>query len=199
MPGKHALLLHAKSFLASPRGYLAARRQRAAMGTQVSRWSDLGNHDPAWDERSAMMARMVTKNASVLEFGSGREQLESFLPEGCTYQPSDLAPRSARTLVCNLNEGFPQLTQRYDFIIFSGVLDYIHDLETLMQHVRQHCTQCIASYPVTDDLDCITTRMRNGWVHHYSGASLGKLFHRAGFHVAERQKWHQHWTIYRLQ
>lgn len=198
MHAKHALLLHAKSFLASPKNYLAARRQLAAMGTQVSRWSDLQNHNPEWDERTKLMAGMVRANTSVLEFGSGREMLGSFLPPGCTYQPADLAPRSPRTLVCDLNQGFPQLKQRYDFILFSGVIEYIHDLDSLMQHVRQHCAQCIVSYATTDNLDCITTRSSHGWVHHYSDANITELFRRAGFHVSARTPWQQQ-TIYQLQ
>jgi O-antigen/teichoic acid export membrane protein len=197
MSGTRAVLLHAKSFMASPEKYFAARRHLTAMGTQVARWSDLGNYDPAWDERTALMARMVPQNASVLEFGAGREQLVNFLPPGCTYQPSDLAPRSPSTLVCNLNEGFPQLTQHYDVIIFSGVLEYIHDLEELMRRVRQHCTECIVSYTTTNDLDCIVTRRNNGWVHHYSDAAIIEVFNRAGFEVAERQKPLPHETIYR--
>ncbi len=198
MAAKHAWLLHVKSFLASPCDYLAARRQLAAMGTQVSRWSDLSNHNPAWDERTKLMAAMVDASSSVLEFGSGREMMESFLPKGCSYQPSDLTPRSPRTLVCDLNTGFPELKQRYDVIVFSGVIEYIHDLDSLMQHVRQHCTHCIVSYATTDDLDSITTRASNGWVHHYSDTHLSDLFRRAGFHIAERKAWERQ-TIYRLQ
>lgn len=197
MVAKHAILLHAKSFLTSPVAYLASLRRLCQMGTQVERWSDLANFDPAWDARTAMIAVMIPKNSAVLEFGSGREQLEKFLPEGCTYQPCDLAPRSARTLVCNLNEGFPALPQRYDVIVFSGVIEYIHDLDALFRHVRASCTSCIVSYAATDDLDCVATRMRNGWVHHYAVTELVALFEKAGFTVAETARW-QAQTIFRL-
>ena len=189
MGAKHAMWLHAKSFLAGPRSYLASRRELEAMGNQVERWADLTNFDAAWDERTKLIAGMIVPNSAVLEFGSGREQLEAFLPEGCSYQPADIVARSPRTMAANLNEGFPALTRRYDVIVFSGVLEYIHDLEPLLREVRRHADGCILSYATTDDLDCVATRMRNGWVHHYSLSQLLPMIERAGFRVTETKHW----------
>jgi len=198
MSKKYAVALHLKSFLASPMRYLSSWRRLSALGTQVQRWSDIKNIDTEWDERTAIMAAMIAPRASVLEFGSGREQLEKFLPEGCTYQPSDIVARSARTLVCDLNIGFPQLPQRYDTIIFSGVIEYIQDLEFLFEQVRVHCGECIVSYALADQLHCVSTRMENGWVNHLPEESLIALFKKAGFSIAEKKAWRQQ-MIYKLQ
>lgn len=197
MIAKHAILLHAKSFLASPKNYLASRRHFSALGTQVVRWTNPDSFDEAWDERTALIASMIEKNAAVLEFGSGREQLERFLPAGCHYQPSDLTARSPRTLVCDLNTGFPALTRRYDVVVFSGVIEYIHDVAGLLRHVRAHADSCILSYMTTDALECIATRMTHGWVHHFSASALEKICRAAGFTIVARKAWQGH-TILKL-
>jgi hypothetical protein len=193
----HPIFLHAKSFMASPARYVAAWRRFKGYGTQVDRWSQPQSFDEAWDERTALMANMVSPNSRVLEFGSGREQLEKFLPEGCFYQPSDLVARSPRTLVCDLNKGFPELDGRYDVIIFSGVIEYIHDLDRLFSAVRTHADSCIVSYAPTDLLQCMTTRLSNAWVNHLSEAALLSRLAKAGFVLRHTTRWQQQ-MIYQL-
>lgn len=193
----HPIFLHAKSFAASPVRYVGAWRRFKGYGTQVERWSQPESFDAAWDERTALMAQMVPPKSRVLEFGSGREQLEKFLPEGCFYQPSDLVARSPRTLVCNLNQGFPAIGERYDVIIFSGVIEYIHDLDRLFAAVRAHADSCIVSYAPTDLLNCMATRLSNAWVNHLSEAALLGRLAKAGFTLRYATRWQQQ-MIYQL-
>jgi hypothetical protein len=189
---KHPFFLHVKSFLSSPLSYVSSRKKLASMGTQLERWSDITNFDAAWDERTAMMAALVLPNTSILEFGSGREQLEKFLPAGCSYQPADIIARSPRTLVCDLNRDWPELPQpHYDYIIFSGVIEYIYDLPRLFAFTRKHATRAVISYAATDQLDCVATRMQNGWVHHHSLAALEGMLKEAGFTIEQKQPWQQ--------
>lgn len=193
---KHPVFLHVKSFVASPFRYVASRAVLTGMGTQHERWADLGNFDPAWDERTALMAAMVAPNSSVLEFGSGREQLARFLPPGCQYQPADIVARSARTLVVDLNGELPQLPKpTYDYIVFSGVIEYIHDLPRLFAFTRMHGRHVILSYAATDELESIPTRMENGWVHHFTQAAIEQMLRDAGFTIGEKKRWREQ-TIY---
>lgn len=191
------LLLHVRSLVCTPRAYVAAWRTRLGYGGNQHRWAQAESFNPAWDERTALIAGLIESGTSVLEFGSGREQLERFLPAGCHYQPSDLVARSPRTLVCDLNREFPRLPQRYDVIVFSGVIEYIHDLDGLFGHVRQASDRCIVSYTPTDHLRCMATRMASGWVNHLSESALLHCFARAGFTCVEQKLW-QHQVIYVL-
>ena len=168
-----------------------------ALGNQLARWADPSSLDAAWDTRTSMIAQMIPEGSSVLEFGSGREILEGLLPPACTYQPADMVARSPRTLVCDLNDEFPRLAQHYDVVVFSGVIEYIHDLPQLFRHVRAITSQCIVSYATTDHLDCIATRQTNGWVHHLSEVELIRMVEEVGFRVQETKPWQQQ-TIFRL-
>lgn len=193
----HTAYLHIKSFLSSPRRYCNAWRSFRAHGNQQERWSNINNHDAEWDERTRIIAKWIEPGSSVLEFGSGREQLKTLLPEGCTYQPSDIAKHSENTLVCDLNEGFPTLTQTYDVIIFSGVSEYIYDLESLLKNIRAHCKRCIATYTYTEQLDCIASRIQHGWVTHYPQHKVLGMIERTGFTILATEHW-RYQTLYLL-
>jgi hypothetical protein len=67
------------------------------------RWADLRNHEVDWDERTRAIARLIPPGSHVIEFGAGRRQLESRLPEDCSYSASDLVDRGLGTLLCDLN------------------------------------------------------------------------------------------------
>lgn len=191
------VFLHVKSFISSPLAYARAWQRYLGYGTQAERWSQPTSFNENWDVRTRMLAAMVAPGSAVLEFGSGRETLEAMLPPGCYYQPSDIVKRSPRTLVCDLNAGFPLLDRRFDVVIFSGVIEYIRDLDRLFKAVRSNAGGCIVSYATTDALESMTTRLNNAWVNHLSDAQLRKLFARSGFTVAEVQRW-QEQTIFQL-
>ncbi len=193
-----AILLHAKSFFASPLHYFSSWRHFFALGTQKERWSNPNSFSAEWDERTTIIANMIARGSSVLEFGCGNQRLVDFLPENCTYQPSDIVARSPQTLVCDLNKSFPKLEKKYDVIVFSGVLEYIADLPQLMEQVRANCGECIASYACTDQLDCIATRIRSGWINHISENAFLAIIKKADFTVVEKKTW-RHQIIYKLR
>jgi hypothetical protein len=195
---RHPIVLHIKSVAVSPLHYLSSWRHFFAHGTQKKRWSNLDNYDVVWDERTALVAMMIDKNTSVLEFGAGRERLKDFLPEGCVYQPSDITMRSADTIVCDLNKNFPALPQTYDYIVLSGVLEYIQNIDTLLQNIRKYCRFAVVVYVSTDRLECISTRMRQGWVNHLTETQFLQSISKANFTIVEQQRWRNH-MIYRVQ
>lgn len=177
-----------KSFLASPRDYVASRWN---YGDQLglSRWAKYESLHDDWDERTALIAGMIQPNSSILEFGAGKEHLRGFLPQGCDYHPSDIVARSEETLICDLNKTLPQLDRKWDYIIFSGVLEYIHDVQKVLNYVRANCNVCILSYAPTDCLECMITRMRSGWVNHLSKNSFETIIKNAGFEIQEKRVW----------
>ncbi len=185
---KNAAVLHAKSFFASPLSYAMSRWQHAKM-LGLYRWSNAESLDDQWDERTALMAGMVAPDSSILEFGAGKEHLRKFLPQGCIYQPSDIIARSPNTLICDLNTSFPELDEKVDYIVFSGVVEYVHDVQRVMHLVRASCNACLVSYASTDALECMTTRMRSGWVNHLSRNSFETILKNANFTILEKRVW----------
>lgn len=185
---RNPALLHLKSFVASPRGYLSSRLNYAKI-LGLPRWSNPQSLHDDWDERTALIAGMIQPNTSILEFGSGNERLQDFLPQGCKYQPSDIVARSDKTWIIDLNKEFPVLDKKWDYIVFSGVLEYIYDVQQVLNHVRKHCDVCILSYAPTDCLECMITRMRSGWVNHLSKNSFETIIKNAGFEIQEKRVW----------
>ena len=185
---KDASLLHLKSFLASPIKYMATR-WRFSQRLGVKRWASAASLQDDWDARTALMASLVSPGMAVLEFGAGKEHLRLCLPRDCEYQPCDIVARSPATLVCDLNHAFPTLDKKWDVILFSGVLEYIHDVPHVLSKVRAHGDSCILSYAVTDHLECMTTRMRSGWVNHFSSAAIETMIRDAQFVIHETRTW----------
>src|SRR5205814_2229019 len=122
------------------------RRHRG--GSDYRRWGDSRSLSPDWDSRTEQIARLIPPGATVLEFGAGRMTLRNYLPEGCQYTPCDLVDRGGGTIVCDLNArelpAFPPL----DVAVFSGVLEYINDINYLISHISGSVSTIIASYAV---------------------------------------------------
>ena len=162
------------------------------------RWANAETFDPTWDLRTRAIARLVPKETRVIEFGSGRELLQSYLDPTCSYVPVDLVPRSSQTLVADLNKRpLPNLELRdTDVIVFGGVLEYISRLPDIPSWLRGGPSLCIASY------ECVSTkrytanrfseilaRMKNGWRNHYTEEQLKDIFRTGGFEFVSKQKW----------
>jgi hypothetical protein len=162
--------------------------------SDVERWRTLDNLNENWDTRTAMLARFVPPNCSVIEFGAGRCILPRYLPGGCTYTPSDLVDRGPGTIICDLNAHQLPEFPWHDVALFSGVLEYVHDLDRLVAHLTRSCSLIAASYAATDYpvQQRVLTRRRHGWVNDYQTAELEQLFQHHGFRCIERQLWHTH-------
>jgi len=162
------------------------------------RWSDLTNHEKWWDERTAKIARLIPAGSRVIEFGAGRRQLANVLDSSCSYTPSDLVERGPGTFVCDLNQRpLPSLSHLgADTAVFGGVLEYIHDVQSLVKWLAEHVSTCVASYACTSTEDRMASRMRHGtsryyygYMNSYSEADLISLFQRAGFRCIARDPW----------
>ena len=114
-----------KSILRHPIKFLKANRSIPTNKSDLTRWENIENLDEEWDARTIMMARLIPPNSSVLEFGAARLVLREYLPTNCSYQPSDIVDRGDNTIVCDLNDEFPDLSHHYTHVVFSGVLEYI--------------------------------------------------------------------------
>jgi hypothetical protein len=166
--------------------------------SDYNRWTQLANYEVWWDERTQKIARLIPPNSRVIEFGAGRRQLEKFLDPTCTYTPSDLEDRGSGTFVCDLNRRpLPDLGPlNVDTAVFGGVLEYMHDLESLANWLATQVTQCVASYAYFSPSTGIVQRLKDrcdrvyfGYMNSYGEKELVELFERAGFRCIARDPW----------
>jgi hypothetical protein len=131
--------------------------------SDYKRWSKTSTLLQNWDERTIMLAEQITPNSKVLEFGAGRLVLKDYLPRNCTYYNSDIVKRNEQTLVIDLNKELPELS-KVDFIVFSGVLEYVKDVEHLLEHCSRYTKTILLSYAVTDHFSNSKNRRVSGWI-----------------------------------
>jgi hypothetical protein len=149
----------------------ALRRKQVieAGKTDLARWSDPKQLEPAWEARAMTAANFIPAGTRVLDIGCGAMALERHLPLGCTYQPSDIVARDARTIVADLNAGgLPHDTvASADLVVMLGVWEYIYDPAGLFAAFAKTgkpilCSYCDAS--LTPDMD---RRRALGWVNDF--------------------------------
>jgi hypothetical protein len=167
--------------------------------SDVGRWGNLASHDPAWDERTRIIASLIPRGSKVLEFGAGRRSLQACLDPTCSYVPSDLVSRGPDTLVCDLNRRpLPDLSDLGpDVAVFGGVLEYIAKLEDIPRWLAAHVRTCIASYECArtakDDRGRFAERRDRaaiGWLSTFNEQELLALFAESGFQCREKVIWH---------
>lgn len=135
--------------------------------SNYSRWKDSKALYESWDERTETLASLVKPNSKVLEFGAGRLVLKQYLPENCEYLHSDLVKRAEDTIVIDLNKTLPEIP-KVDFIVFSGVLEYVNDIERLLVHLSKKTNHIVFSYAIKDNFESVNYRRSQGWVSDFS-------------------------------
>jgi len=154
----------------------------AAPQTDLARWSNAANLDPAWNQRARLAADFIPAGAHVLDLGCGRMALEGFLPPGCRYTPCDVVRRDERTLLCNFNEQPIPQAAGVTHVTALGVLEYIHDWRGFLRQLRALCLPVVFSYCPTD-FTAHLDRKALGWINHLSLQELSDGFAEAGFHL----------------
>jgi methyltransferase family protein len=171
-----------------------------AKKSDLQRWANEANLSKAWDGRTKMLASFLDPGSRVLEFGAGRMELARYLPNHCVYIPSDIVDRGNNTFVCDLNaQRLPPLPE-HDVAVFSGVLEYVHDVRRLVAYLHEYCNTIAASYATTDfpQQKQTLTRRKHGWVNDYDGAALNRLFSSQGFECAQTLVWENQQLLFKF-
>jgi hypothetical protein len=171
--------------------------RRCKGGSDYRRWSDSRCLSPDWDTRTEQIASLIPPGKTVLEFGAGRMTLKNHLPEGCKYTPSDLVDRGDGTIVCDLNAGELPEFPLHDVAVFSGVLEYINDVEQLIAKLKMKVDMIVASYAVRDQIADKLLRRSCGWVNDYTDVQFKNIFVRLGFRCDHVESWNDQ-KIYRF-
>lgn len=167
----------------------------------LSRWADTSKWED-WEERTRIIARMLSPNSQVIEFGAGKRLLERHLSIGCRYVPSDLVDRGQGTIIFDLNaRPLPDLrARRFDVAVFAGVLEYVVDLPTFVLWLGRQVPACIASYNCAKSAPRTFSRLHEtydrigaGWTNCFTETELVALFGREGF--ALERTTDQHATV----
>ena len=182
-----SLSYRAKSTIHKVTADLTARVLKRTGKSDYRRWSELDNLSPLWDARTQRIAAMVPSGRSVLEFGAGRMVLKNMLNQAARYTPSDLVDRGPGTIVCDLNARPLPDFEKHDVIVFSGVLEYVNDVPSLLRHLAPRTDVVIASYAVLEKNS--SGRRVCGWVNDYSAAEFVSVFESAGLKPVESIDW----------
>lgn len=159
---------------------------------RLVRWTDLGTRSLQWQSRNEAIAALIQDHAIVLDMGCGTMGLKTFLPEGCTYIPADIVRRSEDCHVIDLNNGIypPATIDRVDCVVFSGVLEYLHDVTKALKWAASVSNRVIATYAVLETNPGVERRIqKSGFFNHYPADDIKKIFTDLGFAITDEQPW----------
>lgn len=181
----------AQDFVREPRAFVGTVL-RFRRSTDYDRWSRDDSFQSNWNERTLMMATHIPSGSAIIEFGAGVQVLRAALPEDCRYQPSDLVARTPDTLIGDLNIAYPDLDGKMDVAVFSGVLEYIHDLPGLFDWLHDQVDRIVFSYATLEHTPSLLARRKNGWVNDLSEYQVVQIFETAGFRGGAVGRWRGH-------
>ena len=163
--------------------------------SDINRWKNSNELFEDWDQRTSILVNYITPGSKVIEFGSGNMSLKKMLPKKCTYTPSDIVKRTEETIVCDLNEPISFDLSFYNTAVFSGVFEYVYDIDTVFKQLEKHIPHIILSYACSDI--CTHNRLINGWLSEFTEKQLLDIFAKYSYDVIDKQEWRQQ-TIFNL-
>jgi hypothetical protein len=86
----------------------------------------------------------------------------------------------------------------YDVAVFSGVLEYVRDVPSMLDWLAKYVPVCVLTYAPARanghsprDLIDRVGRLRHGWMNNYREEELGSLFRERGFELAQEEDWEE--------
>jgi hypothetical protein len=168
--------------------FLAAKS--SLLKTDKRRWKKVSQRVPHWDERNIVIANLIPDGVSVLDLGSGAQTLRRHLKPGCQYQPCDVIQSSPDVIHCDFNSGiYPVLKTRYDYVICSGVFEYMRDPARFVSEVPKYGKKTIFTFNPSNPKQSVVARLAGGWVNHMEQDQVEQLFRSKGlsFRILHRK------------
>lgn len=156
--------------------------------SDYTRWSKKSSLFESWDERTKILASNILPKATVFEFGAARLVLKRYIPQDCTYLHSDIVARDNETIVIDLNRNLPDLPKS-NYVVFSGVLEYVNDVEKVLKHCSKFTEEILFSYAVLDNYSNVDTRRYNGWVSDLSKKQLDVIATNINWELRFIENW----------
>ncbi|HET6246416.1 MAG TPA: hypothetical protein VFE47_01860 [Tepidisphaeraceae bacterium] len=151
--------------------------------TQVKHWEKVAAAGPpSWDERNRIIAGFISAGSSVLDLGAGAQTLRSYIPQDCRYQPCDIVRTTPDTIVCDFNHSiFPPVDHPFDYIICSGVLEYMWKPRAFLERLPTLGKKLLLSYNPRTPGESKIDRLSKNWVSHLDQDELHSLFESLGW------------------
>jgi hypothetical protein len=164
---------------------------RSGGGSDVNRWSRAASHNTNWRSRGVALAQLVRSGEKVFEFGAGLSSVRFSLPPGCGYTASDLVPLTSGSVAYDLNASLLAPIAGHDVALFSGVLEYVHDLSRLAHFLAGNFSSVVCSYAVMENgsSEEIEQRRYSGWFTDFTESGFVELFTTAGFDLNTAGSW----------
>jgi hypothetical protein len=164
--------------------------------SDINRWKNNSELFQDWDERTLILGFFILSNSNIIEFGAGNMVLRTALSNYKSYTPSDIVSRFPETIVCDLNESISFDLSKYDAAVFSGVLEYVYDIEKIIEQLAAvSVNQIVMSYCCSDIVQL--SRDKNGWLSDYTKSDLEGIFEKNGYKVYNYQEWRSQ-SLYNL-
>jgi hypothetical protein len=155
--------------------------------TDLKRWRKTNELFQDWDERTLILGSFIIPDANIIEFGAGNMVLKTSLNNYKSYTPSDIIYRCKETMVCDLNQTIPFELLRYDTAVFSGVLEYVYDIEMVFAQMSSSIKQIVLSYCCVDIVKL--SRDKNGWLSDYNKSELEEIFKKYDYKIESYEEW----------
>lgn len=152
------------------------------------RWEQNGALQDQWQDRTKILAQNIRGGSKVFEFGAGKMFLKNFLPANCTYTPSDLIGRTEEMLIIDLNGQLIDIPDT-DYIVFSGVLEYVTDIDKVLKFYSKFTNNILMSYAVLDAFPVIIRRRKEGWISDKSHKEILQLAETINFKISVLGNW----------
>jgi len=163
---------------------------RLLLLNDAKRWSDSSELCHQWDERTKAIGGLIRANSRVVEFGAGRGSLVNYLPEGCTYCATDFVLRKGMKLFDLNSREYPEIGS-FDFAVFSGVLEYVKEIEEVAGYLSSRTPEIIASYSPTDTVPGKVNRRLCGWINDLSRRQFIATFEAPGYSLVKELQWNE--------
>lgn len=100
--------------------------------------------NPSWTGRNKTIASYVTDNTNIIDLGCGSKDLLNYIKPS-TYLGIDYNQPLA-DLEINFNEDFQLPSGNWDYLVSSGLLEYLFDLELFFSKIKQNSKHYIFTY-----------------------------------------------------
>ncbi len=163
--------------------------------SDFQRWRNNRELYEDWNERTAILGDYIKPNASIIEFGAGKMFLKKYLSNYKKYIPSDIVNRYEETIICDLNTKINFDLSEFDTAVFSGVLEYVYNVDDVFQQLGGSINQVVLSYSCSDVVKL--SRDKNGWLSDCTKLELEKIFEKNNYEINNYKEWRKQ-SIYNL-
>lgn len=153
--------------------------------TNIQRWKELAetSEAPVWSARNVIIAKLIPEKAHILDIGCGNKDLKNFLPSNVSYCGLDCFGEEADDMIVldfnTTNAWAVLLLKKFDYIVCSGVLEYIINPNTFLHFISQNAKYCIVSYALSENRSIVHNKP-TGWVNDLTRYQLSDMFKENG-------------------